>query len=407
MTLFVDTNTLLHYQPVDQINWKDVVPGEQLILAYSLVVIDELDKHKQNPRLSSRARFVQNQFVQFRQAGKVSDDVKIITVPKPHSRVLIALDLDTSQNDLWLLASILDYQSTHPEEKVAVLTSDTGMQLRAEFMNIQVVRLNEKYAIAVESDEQKELKKIRQELAGLKNAIPKLEIKLALDNQDGYEIVLPDFPRYLESEMRKVKAKYPKLNEFTGYSMGSRGDYATRPEIITYNRQLDNYYENYQGYVRASQELYQMELLTITLMPMLANMGSVPARSIDIEFTFSDLVSIHTQAPVDRLQHSRMPLAPTLGNIASPPYAQERSSHPFYQPNLDPVPQISQWQSGETTVKMSVDNLKQQTVESLDFLYATFNDVGIVKGFNIDYEIRADNVPNVVTGQLNVKVTVS
>lgn len=404
MTLFIDTNTLLHYQPIDQINWKEVVPGEQVTLAYSLVVIDELDKHKQNPRLSARARLVQNQFMHFRQAGEVSDDVKIITVPKPHSRVLTAMDLDTSQNDLWVLASVLEYQATHPEERVGILTSDVGMQLRAEVMNIPVIQLDEKYAITVESDEQKELKRVKQELNTLKNAIPKLEIQLPLKEREGYAITLSDFESYVETEMSKQKAQYPKLNTYKGYFIGSGMDAATKGEIISYNNQLDNYHEYYQKYLLERKGLYTEEMLTIELVLLLANKGSVPGRSIHIEFRFPEHVSVHAKKPSERFAEPNMPYPPTLGLLKPINFSYERQSYPYSQPDSKPAPRINVLTSGVTTVEMSVDSIKQEDLEVLYWLYVTFKDLENVRGFNIDYEIRADNVPSVVRGQLNVKV---
>jgi hypothetical protein len=54
----LDTNVLLHYQPVDSIPWLQVVGVDEIRLVLPLRVIEELDakKYTSNPRLSSRAR---------------------------------------------------------------------------------------------------------------------------------------------------------------------------------------------------------------------------------------------------------------------------------------------------------------------------------------------------------------
>ncbi|RYE05509.1 MAG: hypothetical protein EOP44_04550 [Sphingobacteriaceae bacterium] len=57
--LFLDTNIFLHYRAFDEIKWQEQFPdiGEYKLIIAS-VVIDELDKHKQNPnrKLATRAK---------------------------------------------------------------------------------------------------------------------------------------------------------------------------------------------------------------------------------------------------------------------------------------------------------------------------------------------------------------
>lgn len=51
--VLIDTNIFLHYQPVEQINWAEVVGSDTVKLIVAPVVIQELDKHKDQHRLSA------------------------------------------------------------------------------------------------------------------------------------------------------------------------------------------------------------------------------------------------------------------------------------------------------------------------------------------------------------------
>jgi predicted ribonuclease YlaK len=50
--IFVDTNIFLHYQPIEDIPWKDVVDAEEAVICIAPIVIEELDDKKDSHRLS-------------------------------------------------------------------------------------------------------------------------------------------------------------------------------------------------------------------------------------------------------------------------------------------------------------------------------------------------------------------
>src|ERR1700692_2389916 len=51
-TVFValDTNTFLHYVSIDQIDWNELFPDQNVVLFICPPVIRELNKHKDTPR---------------------------------------------------------------------------------------------------------------------------------------------------------------------------------------------------------------------------------------------------------------------------------------------------------------------------------------------------------------------
>src|SRR5438270_12693197 len=50
---FIDTNIFLHYQPFDQIKWTEILGSDNVVLVATPVVIRELDKHKDQHRISA------------------------------------------------------------------------------------------------------------------------------------------------------------------------------------------------------------------------------------------------------------------------------------------------------------------------------------------------------------------
>ena len=60
MTFFVDTNILLHYVPLDQVDWNEVCGTNSVTILIAPIVIEELDKQKRNSnaKISKRAKTV-------------------------------------------------------------------------------------------------------------------------------------------------------------------------------------------------------------------------------------------------------------------------------------------------------------------------------------------------------------
>jgi predicted ribonuclease YlaK len=50
--IFVDTNIFLHYQPIEDIPWKDILDVEEAVICVASIVVEELDDKKDSHRLS-------------------------------------------------------------------------------------------------------------------------------------------------------------------------------------------------------------------------------------------------------------------------------------------------------------------------------------------------------------------
>jgi rRNA-processing protein FCF1 len=128
----LDTNVLLHHQLPDSVAWREVVGQESVRLVIPLRVIEELDakKYTESERLRRRARERLPKLYALVAAGgapKALPDghgtLEVFIEPGPRSR---PADADTeileTAHDLGRLSG----------SKVAIVTGDTAMRLRAE-----------------------------------------------------------------------------------------------------------------------------------------------------------------------------------------------------------------------------------------------------------------------------------
>jgi len=173
LTVFPDTNVLLHYPHVDQIDWLKWCNCESIKIILCLKVIDELDCKKNDPNLGERA-------------GKVLKKVnKIITSNNGQIKDEILLktgDKDLKYTDISadeaIIQQALDYQSNHQDEDLYIMTEDLGMQLRCS-QRIKIIEPDKKKRMqSPMSKLQRENIKLKNQLAKLQNQTPSLSLIL-------------------------------------------------------------------------------------------------------------------------------------------------------------------------------------------------------------------------------------
>ena len=405
MKLFIDTNIPIHHQPLDQIDWKLVTGATEVSLIFSVVVFDELDKHTNTPKLAARAKRVRKELVNFIDTGIVKGNVRAESIGKPHTKILDEHGLDPGQNDLWILGTIKDYIKKNPTESVALLTSDFGMRIRAKLLGIPVIILDEKYKIEEESEEQKEIKKLKAENEKLKASVPKLVVVSENGKTTATcELTPPDFAEYSQAKMREVQSEHARVFENETYSYRLGQPY-TKADAVAYNGQLETYYKAYAKYLQERKQLYLAEMLTKKIILTLKNSGSVLAKNIDVELIFPATVSVSEKPPHYKISEPNMPYPPILGHLKQLSYSYD-NRFPDRRSAPDIVPAVTKNKDGTTKVECIFPVLKQQREIALPVLYVTFDKEDDPHGFNIEYSIRAENVPDVVTGMLNVNVIV-
>ena len=429
-SIFLDTNIYMHCFPADQIDWEEVVSDDEVEIVVPRVVIGELDKHKNGHpdiKLRHRARERAEQLKGWLLGSGGS--VRAGTVIKSF-RLSPTFDfqrhgLDRNKPDDELIASILEYQAENPGTEAILVTHDVGPQLTANDFGITAVELPEHYRLRAEIDPvEKENQQLRQKVQRLENALPELSLAFITDDGPRYwtEVkvteVEPLTAREIGEHLARQKELYPPLPppDLKRSASGTKPPAfaRARKEPESYNRELNNYYQEYEEFLMAVQPFRVMEGLTVTLNFFMLNDGTKPGEDIDVHMHLPDGFTPFTKDTLpDRPKPPAPPsewkadsdgsgmfnLSPSHKYLLRGPEPRPVQSAP---PNVSGV-SIKKTNSHNTENKVA--RVKHGTREKVARLFLLFDSFETASSFTIDYQLKVANVPEAVTGELNVKVT--
>lgn len=124
--IFLDSNIFIHFKHFEEINWKNELElNNEFEIVLAPIIIDELDKHKYNPnqRISRRVKKLLPRIENLIVEGK------ILVTKRPSDSTFTEYNLDKSEQDDCLLATILEFKLNGPD--VVLVTNDTGPRLKA------------------------------------------------------------------------------------------------------------------------------------------------------------------------------------------------------------------------------------------------------------------------------------
>src|ERR1043165_8891177 len=139
--LFPDTNILLHYPPLQHIDWLDKVSSSSVRLIICLQVVKELDAKKDDPRLAERPRRVLRELREYAKVQEIRKNVKL-SIYNEEIRVAdfpSSLSPDSAHDRI--VFQVRQFRQANPTDAVSVVTEDYGMELRCEASGLDVVRL--------------------------------------------------------------------------------------------------------------------------------------------------------------------------------------------------------------------------------------------------------------------------
>ena len=180
--LFLDTMVFLHFRPVEEIRWTELLNCSRVEIILPRVTIRELDKHKTThilTKVRDRAR---------RSLKKIEDklnsddralreDVFLRFLDSPQSIDYASIGLNPDWADDILLASILIFKQENLDYKVIFATDDTGARIKGRLLGIETFELPGELRLPSEPDPLvEENRKLRERIAKLTCAIPDLLI---------------------------------------------------------------------------------------------------------------------------------------------------------------------------------------------------------------------------------------
>ncbi len=253
---------------------------------------------------------------------------------------------------------------------------------------------------------------LENEIRTYKNSIPKLQLEFENSNQfieiNVIERENISFDAFCSEKMIEIKAQHP-LPEFKPKKDDTSGSFLDTlsflsPEVDYYKR-LKEFYSEYEEWVSELYEYEQIKSRTFELKIILSNTGTQPAIDIDINLHFPDGFELKETANASQLRKSPKPPRKSDGRMDN-----------IYLPNSNFIHRHSLRESTESQNKNSPtitktnsydvvfhrDKIKQGCKEYLDALSIVFLENSEIKGFQVDYKLIADNIPQPVEGKLNV-----
>lgn len=438
----LDTNTFLHYVGLEQVVWNQLFPHQDVVLFIIPPVIRELNKNKDTARTSKIRDRAKTALRKIDAWADSSSPITLREAVEVRFRIhdsgidFAAYDLVREVADDHIIATMIELRDEVSPIPVVLLTKDAGLKLKARDLGFSVKSLPDSALLPDEVlPSEKRIKELETQVRELQNTRPKLNLAF-LDRSTSLKLRFQRTEQLSESDianrMTSLRNEYPKIVERTktpGTNATSDnlqialsatlGLSAINPELIrNYNDNLDAFFVNFEKHLKELAAFYAWEGRTATISIILINDGTCPADDIDIFMHFPDGFKLFDQDEYEKEPEAPKPPRKPR-SIFEEAFAGYRVSginpadYALYPNSLGHIrlpaipsnvgwPKIKRTKSYE--VNVNVRKAKHGIEEALKFLYLTFESAATIRGFMIDYEIHASNLPKHITGKLNVNV---
>jgi len=415
--IFLDTNILIHFIPFDQIKWNEIVNFNDITLIIVPTVVSELDKLKfdNNEKIRKRAQISIRQLEKYLEDPLKLKQLKVNFVEsEPDDSIFKKCNLDTSLNDDRILASILEFKKSN--ENVFIATADLGIRIKLKSLGIEHVVPQENLKIDTVKDARDEkIKSLEDEIKKIKNSKPKL--KLLFKGEEQFKIFQINNYRtpenYVQNKVIEVKTMYPyktlEEEKIKNDANIFKGFFSPKQEYIdVYNKDLDKYFREYEKYIVKYEEYRVINCKSCKLELSLINEGTFPANDVRIRLHFPDGMDL-----IDKYEFPRKPIAPnvpvifsgtSIFNLLSKDNLSSFVNVLGSSKNYD-TPNVSRFhikKSNSFEVKCQIKKLMHKSSVNLDDLFICYNSIENANSFSFEYFIIAENVPEEITGSLNV-----
>lgn len=427
--VFLDTMMYLHWQPVENIPWPDVLGNKAVTIVVPYITVHELDEHKcTHPsqkirdRAASQLKTIHECITQGRplREGVTLKDFKC-SIDYDYS----ASGLDRNWNDDVLIAAILDFKNMNADTRVVLLSNDTGPKLHAHRFGIECIDLDEKYRIPPEEDlVLKENRELKNEILRIQAASPQLAVCFQDNESSSFQKYT--LKRVKESTVMgkdemaaKLRAKFPKMSPpllpapkspLASHSIISGLEYSIIPkrEYERYNDDVDEYIARYLAYHKELINYRARSERMISLAIAVRNTGGAPAEDVDVHIHFPDGFEMFTDdnlpdepsAPIPP-QKPRTSTEILRSQIKIPNLAADLFRPPFHSstPNTFRLDRTNSYD-----LKDHLARIKHGYIIKLRTLHIVFNSYDEAASFGINYLLSAANMPTSAKGQLNIVI---
>lgn len=315
--LFLDTNIYLHYIDVEQIDWNALFEDKKISIVVPSIVIREIDRHKDQSRgkIQKRAKTISTKFAKVFLENK-SSKYPFVHCCDPNSDCF-GNGFNINVNDDWFILSAI--QSEFAKEDIVIISSDTNLLLKAKENELNFIMMPDKYKLKEElSDEEREIKALKDDLEKYKNRQPKPLITFGGEKT---EIVFSkpqkgNIENAISAYMEKIRKENPYMNNMESdlyKAIGLSLHLYNKEQIDKYNNELDEYFEKEEKYRRF---LLQKEILNRRFQKIffyLTNTGTAQTGDMNIFIEFPSDIKLYNEKSKASVNDEK-PIKPIFSN---------------------------------------------------------------------------------------------
>lgn len=417
---FMDANVFMHFQTFDEIDWSGKLGADHVHLVVAPSVLRELNKYKDdstNTRRRDRVRSILSKLKPLLNSGDVDNPafvrsgVTIFDIVREPRVDWSALGLDQLVEDDRLLATIIQFEPSEPGRKL-LITNDFPPQRKAGGQGIEFWEPEgEIERLDLSSSENAKIKQLEQQNRELLSRIPKVSL-------DFWEV-----GKAVRMVTRSAIAARingwtdPAINDYVAQkqqefeqTVARARDKVNHDDIKDYRYACKTYLKNLKTFLFKARALSYERGLELAF--ILRNIGQVPLENAGIELAFpseSFVVALSERdSDVWGFGDVKQPKEPV------PEWEKLRDpwrSYSFSPRFLDidpinvarePVPKGPLYDEDDRSrVEYEHPSLRPKEDWRMEPVVAYIPLTG-QGGFQIDYVLRADNLPDPYEGQLNV-----
>lgn len=416
--LVLDTNYFLHFRSIDDVDWRGKVGDDDARLVITAVCVRELERKKVSdprPAMRQRAASVISRLLELAEADEqlTRSGVPVDFLMVEPTRILDMYPLDKGIYDDVLIAHAIGLKEELVGSRVLVVSDDSGVLLKCRHFGLTAWRPESGMRLSESlDDDQRELKRLKEENLRLRSAQPKLRLALA----GGKSVVLArsggSGKRLNPRSLDRLKIEVPLLSAGSASRMG-----VSEAEIQEYNGALEVYYSRYSAFLRQDQSYREWLDHKVVVGLEVFNDGTAPADDLDIEVQFvGDVVPVAQEQAPKKPQAPMPPRKPrgrTWRRAVGTNYSSLISGLPSYQPlsatdrliqsMRQEVPNVrGPWMSAgdEPVVTWHIRRLKH--LEQVRLVPVTLLRRSLeLRGAKIEYRLHAANLPDPVEGEFS------
>ncbi|MCY4540763.1 MAG: PIN domain-containing protein [Chloroflexi bacterium] len=437
---FLDTNIFIHCQDIKDIDWQSELGVSEICLVIAPVVFEELDVFKDDPR-NNRKRNRARSAINFLETVLDSPDQTVrdgVTLEYAEEMPAIEFgiyNLNSNNNDDRLVASAICWSQTHVNSELILVSHDSGPRIKAKQRGLHARELTDKYKLPDQLDPRdKEIREFKSKLAQIENAQPKLQLGFwdSMGKLVTYLHASNDFSKSLisESELEDLlqterdKSQYvPIAQPIDNDQLPVFSTLATFRKTVT-NSQIDEYYRNVDDFLERYRE-YLVDISLARVFPhrsillnlVLMNEGSIPAQNVEIRLDVEGSSKVLLQVPEAPPYEPSPPAKPEPRSLFDfgaydrnlLPYL----GHGIHGNNIDLGPPWEEWtreedSSGLSWYEYGIKKIQHHRSRDMEPLYLCLNECDkFPVTVGVAYEVTADNLVDMLTGDLTVIVNQS